>query len=55
MSHHLEHSWRLPFGCFRAAISYHGAAAMTSTSTKNSGRANPETIISVDAGGGSAM
>src|SRR5262249_2908333 len=32
-----------------------GAAAMTSTSTKNSGRENPETIISVEAGGGSAI
>src|SRR5262245_57390868 len=32
-----------------------GAAAMTSTSTRNSGRENPETIISVEAGGGSAM
>jgi transposase len=30
-----------------------GAAAMTSTSTLNSGRAKPETIISVEAGGGS--
>src|SRR5262249_10263660 len=32
-----------------------GAAAMTSTSTRNSGRENPETIISVEAGGGSPM
>src|SRR5262249_39045658 len=32
-----------------------GAAAITSTSTRNSGRENPETIISVEAGGGSPM
>jgi hypothetical protein len=30
------------------------AAAIASTSTLNSGRVKPETIISVDAGGGSA-
>ena len=35
--------------------SNHGAAAITSTSTRNSGRENPETIISVDAGAGSEM
>ncbi len=32
-----------------------GPAAMTSTSTKNSGREKPPTIIRVDAGGGSLM
>ena len=32
-----------------------GPAAITSTSTRNSGRENPVTIISVEAGGGSAM
>ena len=33
----------------------HGAAAMTSTSTRNSGREKPETIIKVEAGGGSLI
>lgn len=32
----------------------YGAAAITSTSTLNSGRVNPPTIIKVDAGGGVA-
>ena len=36
-----------------AKLPHAGPAAMTSTSTLNSGRAKPETIISVEAGGGS--
>jgi hypothetical protein len=39
-----------------AALTYPPrAAAITSTSTRNSGRENPATIINVEAGGGSVM